>query len=313
MVSLDHIAPFAHATPAGRNAGGRWRFARPSLGLVLSVAMHAGAAGALLLLMRPVTEIAFGSAMQQVEVAVAFEAAKSPPPPPTTPVSDPLPILNLPPAPEPPPEPVKAEPLPRPPIEEPLPQQPEAPVQLVVKPPEPPKKVEEAPRVEPPKPVKRPVKKVSKPVPKPEPKAEPAPPTPAQSAPAPEPQQVAAAPTATTPGPTDASKPTAERAAVPMPDNGPDVVVNPEYRERPQPPIYPPRSILLGQQGRVIVRAAIDNEGVPDKVVVWESSGHSLLDTAAVTAVKRWRFMPARRAGIPVHAWVQVPVNFQLK
>ena len=30
-------------------------------------------------------------------------------------------------------------------------------------------------------------------------------------------------------------------------------------------------------------------------------------------AVKRWRFMPARRGASTVAAWVQVPVNFKLR
>jgi len=325
MVTLDHIAPLAHATPAGRTAGGRWRFARPSLGVCVSVVMHAGAAGAVLLLMRPVAELAFGApALQRIEVAVAFEATKPPPAP--TPLPQALPVPLLPPEPEPPPpEPITAQPtrmkLPEPPpivadtpVEQPLPEQPEAEVQLAQRPPEPPKKVVEVKPIE--RPVAKPVKRKPKPKPvaKPAPKAEPAPPQPvAQSAPepAPERQEQAAAPS--TPAPTEASKPSVDRVAAPVPDAGPEVVMDPDYRDPPQPPIYPPRSVSLGQQGRVVIRAAIDHDGVPESVVVWQSSGFPLLDTAAVTAVKRWRFMPARRGGMAVAAWVQVPVNFRLR
>jgi protein TonB len=42
------------------------------------------------------------------------------------------------------------------------------------------------------------------------------------------------------------------------------------------------------------------------------SSGSSLLDDAAIAAVNKWRFVPARQGGNPVAAWVQVPVAFKL-
>jgi TonB family protein len=36
-------------------------------------------------------------------------------------------------------------------------------------------------------------------------------------------------------------------------------------------------------------------------------------DAAAVEAVLRWRFQPARRAGQPVRVWVEVPVRFEVR
>lgn len=201
------------------------------------------------------------------------------------------------------------------PIEKKMPKEPVA--RLPDPPPDPPKQVEEKPREAP---VAKPVKHHHRPRPKPAPVAEaeakpdPAPPQPATRSiadPAPERREIAAAPTA--PAPNAASTASIDRVAAPVPDQGPVVVMNPDYREPPQPPIYPPRSVTLGQQGRVVIRASIDHEGVPESVVVWESSGHPLLDSAAVTAVKRWRFVPARRGGVPVAAWVQVPVNFRLR
>ncbi|MDO8298480.1 energy transducer TonB [Lacisediminimonas sp.] len=42
-------------------------------------------------------------------------------------------------------------------------------------------------------------------------------------------------------------------------------------------------------------------------------SGFELLDRAAVMAVSRWKFVPARQGADPVGAWVLVPVNFKLK
>jgi protein TonB len=42
------------------------------------------------------------------------------------------------------------------------------------------------------------------------------------------------------------------------------------------------------------------------------TNGSNVVDTAALETVKSWRFIPARRAGDPVAAWVFVPVVFRL-
>ena len=52
-------------------------------------------------------------------------------------------------------------------------------------------------------------------------------------------------------------------------------------------------------------------EGVA-AVSLIKSSGYSLLDDRARTAVRRWIFRPARRAGRPVATQVDVPVRFSL-
>ncbi len=54
------------------------------------------------------------------------------------------------------------------------------------------------------------------------------------------------------------------------------------------------------------------SEGRPTKVEVARSSGHSSLDRAALRAVKKWVFTPAKRGKRPVASRVQVPVTFRL-
>ncbi|MDD3650540.1 energy transducer TonB [Immundisolibacter sp.] len=79
------------------------------------------------------------------------------------------------------------------------------------------------------------------------------------------------------------------------------------------PPTYPPLSRRLGEQGRVLVRVFVDPSGAPAQVELRESSGHRRLDDAAAAAVRRWRFVPARRGDEPVGAWVLVPISFNLR
>lgn len=57
----------------------------------------------------------------------------------------------------------------------------------------------------------------------------------------------------------------------------------------------------------------IDAEGVPQKLEVNKSSGYERLDQQALEAVRRWRFVPGKRNGVPEAMWNIVPINFVLE
>ncbi len=78
------------------------------------------------------------------------------------------------------------------------------------------------------------------------------------------------------------------------------------------PPRYPAASRHLGEQGRVLVRVYVDASGLPAHVELNKSSGYVRLDNAALEAVRRWRFAPARQGEQSIGAWVLVPVVFNL-
>lgn len=92
----------------------------------------------------------------------------------------------------------------------------------------------------------------------------------------------------------------------------PPLITAARFRRPPRPPDYPPRAIDLDLHGTVLIRALLDPEGDPREVRVHRSSGHALLDHAAVAAVSRWAFEPAARDGLRIPAWVEVPVHFRL-
>jgi protein TonB len=48
-------------------------------------------------------------------------------------------------------------------------------------------------------------------------------------------------------------------------------------------------------------------------VRVQESSGYACLDEAAVDAVKKWQFRPARRGDQAVEGKVEIPIHFVLE
>jgi protein TonB len=77
-------------------------------------------------------------------------------------------------------------------------------------------------------------------------------------------------------------------------------------------PEYPSAARKLKLQGTVIVRVLVNIEGKPDIVQLEKSSGISSLDGSALSAVKKWSFVPARSGDKAVSAWVDVPIRFRL-
>ena len=84
------------------------------------------------------------------------------------------------------------------------------------------------------------------------------------------------------------------------------------YLDNPAP-VYPPLSRRAGEQGRVLLRVHVSAQGGALEVDIAKSSGSPRLDSAAVDAVRRWRFVPARQGEKPVAAWVLVPISFSLE
>lgn len=77
-------------------------------------------------------------------------------------------------------------------------------------------------------------------------------------------------------------------------------------------PAYPMQSRRLNEAGRVLLRVQVSEAGNALHVQLHQSSGHSRLDQAALDAVKRWRFIPARRGDVAISEWVIVPITFNL-
>jgi TonB family protein len=57
----------------------------------------------------------------------------------------------------------------------------------------------------------------------------------------------------------------------------------------------------------------VDADGRAEQVDLYTSSGSQRLDAAALEAVRRWRFVPARQGDRAVAAWVLVPLSFRLE
>jgi protein TonB len=205
-------------------------------------------------------------------------------------VAHPLPEIHpLPAAPL--PLPPKPEPPPKPPVQKP-----------VVKPKPIPKTPEKT--VPPPKPVPAPVPKAvpPEPEPMPEPPVHREEKTAVKSNAKPDP--------ATSVPPSPARKPPAAPAAS---DAAAAVVLaKPRYDQNP-PPDYPSIARRRRYQGTVILDVFVLENGQVGDLRVAESSSYSLLDQAAMKAVRHWQFDPARKGDRGVAMWVKIPIRFDLK
>ena len=91
------------------------------------------------------------------------------------------------------------------------------------------------------------------------------------------------------------------------------------YEEPPVPikqvaPRYPRLLKKLGIEGTVILFVEIKSDGTVGEVEVKKSlkAGKGGLDEAAIKAVKKWKFEPAKNAGKPITVWVNLPITFTL-
>ena len=77
-------------------------------------------------------------------------------------------------------------------------------------------------------------------------------------------------------------------------------------------PTYPVLSRRRGEEGTVTVAVRVSADGRVEEVKVVRSSGRSRLDRAAVAAVRRARFIPAREKGRPVPGTTELTFRFRL-
>ena len=68
----------------------------------------------------------------------------------------------------------------------------------------------------------------------------------------------------------------------------------------------------IGEEGRVLMKVLVSADGAAEDVQIEKSSGSERLDNAAMHAVKRWRFIPAKKNNQALSAYVMVPMKFSL-
>lgn len=79
------------------------------------------------------------------------------------------------------------------------------------------------------------------------------------------------------------------------------------------PPVYPSQSLRLGEQGRVMLKVELDENGRVTGASVKTTSGFTRLDQAALNAVKTWHCKPALQNGRAMPAVALQPFSFTLE
>jgi len=110
--------------------------------------------------------------------------------------------------------------------------------------------------------------------------------------------------------------------APPPPPDGPQVKFIP-YDDPPVPiggysaiqrnVEYPPIAQEAGIEGTVIVQAFIDKAGRVTQTVILKGIPNTGLDEAAMEAIRKTRFKPAKQRDRAVGVWISIPVNFKLR
>ena len=135
---------------------------------------------------------------------------------------------------------------------------------------------------------------------------------PAASAPGPEPAAESAA-TSTTPDESAARTepeppPPARSSAASVPPAEP-VLEPPELLERSEPS-YPPKSLKRAAGERIVLKLLISDKGRISRVLVERGTQFKDLEAAAVSAVLRWKYVPAMENGVAVEAWTTAEFTF---
>ena len=77
------------------------------------------------------------------------------------------------------------------------------------------------------------------------------------------------------------------------------------------PPSYPYTALMQGVQGIVTVEVQVTEDGHAAEINVVD--GIEGLNSAAIAAVRKWRFSPGTRNGIPTSTWMTYRIAFRLR
>ena len=79
-----------------------------------------------------------------------------------------------------------------------------------------------------------------------------------------------------------------------------------------EPPTYPRLAERARLEGTAWIKVRVETDGSIAEAQIHRSSGHDILDRAALDACPRCRFIPAMIGGKPVAVWAVYKVKFAL-
>jgi TonB family protein len=113
----------------------------------------------------------------------------------------------------------------------------------------------------------------------------------------------------------DSSKPSSSRGQSGFcngDENDSPTCITPPVATYSPEPHYPVNERKAGREGAVILRLVVDTDGATHDITVARSLSPDF-DSAAMDAVKTWKFTPAMRNGKPMPLRMDVQVAFHLR
>jgi len=98
----------------------------------------------------------------------------------------------------------------------------------------------------------------------------------------------------------------------PEPKEEPLTFATPDYKKN-NPPRYPLLAKRRRYEGTVLLDVLVSRSGMVDSIKLAQSSGHQVLDRAAIKAVREWSFHPGKKGDEAREMWVTIPIRFQLQ
>jgi periplasmic protein TonB len=109
----------------------------------------------------------------------------------------------------------------------------------------------------------------------------------------------------------DTPAPVEVKAGATGPVNLPEEADPAEPDENNEPPEYPEAARTTGQEARVVLKIVVEKNGSVGKIQVLK--GEEPFVSAAIAAVKTWKFTPARLDGQPIAVYQTIPLKFSLR
>jgi protein TonB len=78
-------------------------------------------------------------------------------------------------------------------------------------------------------------------------------------------------------------------------------------------PVYPIAAKRRGIQGWVKVKFVVNEQGAVERITIVDAKPPGVFDRSVRRCVSKWRFNPGTVEGLPVKAWVETTVRFELE
>jgi TonB family protein len=96
-------------------------------------------------------------------------------------------------------------------------------------------------------------------------------------------------------------------------ENSPDAdtisFVNPQMISKISP-VYPEEAAKNNIEGKVKLRFLVDKKGEVNKILIQQSSGSEILDSAAIDYINKLEFIPAKTNGVPRNIWMTMVLKY---